>query len=95
MEPLRTTAAQVLRTLLEAQPNTSAKIGFAWKIAAGPAMSRASRLDWAENGTLTVHAASENWRREVQRARPTLAARLDHLLGAGVVRRIVVARSQM
>ena len=91
MDPLRSTATRALRSLLDAQPNTPAKIGFAWKIAAGPALSRASRLDW-DDGTLTVHAASENWRREVHRARPILVERLDQLLGAGVVRKIIVAR---
>ena len=94
MDPLSSTATQALRSLLGLQPNTPAKIGFAWQIAAGPALSRASRLEWADAGTLTVHAASANWRREIQRARPILAARLDQLLGPGVVRRIVIARQE-
>jgi hypothetical protein len=81
---------QGLRSLLSTQPNSAAKIAFAWSIAAGPALARASRLEWTDKGTLTVHASSEHWRRELQRARPVLAERLDQLLGAGVVARIVI-----
>ena len=92
MESLGSTAMRGLRSLLDTQPNTAAKIVFAWKIAAGPALARATRLDWNDTGTLTMHAATDDWRRELQRARPVLAARLDQLLGAGVVRKIVVAK---
>ena len=91
MEPLNRTATQALRTLLGAQPNTAAKIDFAWRIAAGPALARAATLAWAANGTLTVSASSATWRRELVRARPIIAARMSQILGPDVVRRIVVA----
>ena len=91
MDPLSSTAVQALRSLLDHQPTTGAKVGFAWQIAAGPALARASRLEWVE-GTLTVHTTNDHWRREVLRARPMLAARLDDLLGRGVVRRLVISK---
>jgi hypothetical protein len=91
MEPLNSTATQALRALLGPQPNTAAKIGFAWKIAAGPALGRAATLAWSDDGTVTVHAASDDWRREIRRARPMIAERMQQLLGPGVVRRIVVS----
>jgi predicted nucleic acid-binding Zn ribbon protein len=90
MHSLSSTATRAVRLLLDQQPNTTAKIAFAWTIAAGPALARASRLDWATDGTLRVQASSDNWRRELRRARPTLAARLAELLGPDVVRKITI-----
>ena len=95
MEPLSSTAMRSLRSLLGTQPNTAAKIAFAWQVAAGPALARASRLQWEDAGTLRVHATNDNWRRELQRARPLLAERLDQLLGAGVVKKLVISRDQI
>jgi hypothetical protein len=80
VERLDRTAVDVLKTALERQPLTEAKVAFAWAIAAGPALARAASVAWA-GGTLTVTAKSEAWRRELERARPVVLGRLRHLLG--------------
>lgn len=92
MESLQTTAIRTLRAMLERQPTSPAKVAFAWKIAAGPALGRASTPVWTEDGVLRVRAASEAWRNELIRARPLVAMRLKELLGAGVVRKIEIER---
>ena len=90
MESLHHTAARVLGPLLDAQPLSNGKVRFAWQIVAGPAMSRATRVDWTEAGGLQIHATDPAWRREVERARPMLASRLRKLLGPDAVRRISI-----
>ena len=90
MQPLKHTATNVLRDLLASQPETEAKIEFAWRIAAGPAMARATWVAWTARGTLIVRARDAEWRREVVRARATIAGRIAGLLGPGVVTAIHV-----
>jgi predicted nucleic acid-binding Zn ribbon protein len=91
MEPLSSTAAPALRALLNDQPTTSAKVTFAWAIVAGPALARASTPVWSGDGTLYVRARSDAWRSELRRSKPVLLQRLNHLLGADVVRRLDVS----
>jgi predicted nucleic acid-binding Zn ribbon protein len=91
MEPLSSTAAPALRALLNDQPTTSAKVTFAWTIAAGPALARASTPVWSNDGTLYVRARTDAWRSELRRSTPVLLSRLTHLLGAGVVQRLEVS----
>jgi hypothetical protein len=76
--------------MLAGQPTSPAKVDFAWRIAAGPALGRATETTWSANGTLHVRAASPEWRREAARAKPIIADRLRHLLGPDVVRAIVI-----
>ncbi|HEY7475911.1 MAG TPA: DciA family protein [Vicinamibacterales bacterium] len=90
MQPLRTASTRALQFLLNDQPVTAAKVTFAWQVAAGPAMARATSLAWSDDGLLRVRTRDGAWRREVARARPMIAQRLELLLGPGVVRKIVV-----
>lgn len=91
MIAVRDTATAALRTLLVDQPTTAAKVAFAWQIAAGAAMVRAAEIAWSPDGTLRVTARDAAWRREIQHARPVIARRLGDLLGADVVRAIVIS----
>jgi hypothetical protein len=90
MQPVRDSATAALRTMLVDQPTNAEKVAFAWQIAAGAAMVRASAIVWAPDGTLRVSARDAAWRREIQHARPVIADRLRYLLGPDVVRAIVV-----
>ena len=90
MESLQKTAARILGPLLDAQPLSPGKVAFAWSIAAGPALSRASTPKWTTAGTLRVRARDAVWRTELERARPMVAERLTHLLGPTAIRRIII-----
>jgi len=92
MQSVRDTATEVLRDLLSKQPTTSAKVMFAWRMAAGSAMARAARVEWID-GTLRLSPTTPAWRRELQRARPVLLDRLRHWLGADVIQSIVIETS--
>jgi len=89
MQSIRDTAAGTLRDLLASQPTTAAKVTFAWQVAAGPAMARAARAEWV-TGTLRLTPRDAAWRREIDRARAMLLARLHELLGPDVVRSIAI-----
>ena len=90
MERLDDTAIRALRTLLENQPVTESKVGFAWRVAAGETMAAAATIEWSGDGTLRVTPKSDTWRNEIVRARPIVAQRLASLLGNGVVKKISI-----
>ena len=90
MQSVRDTAAHVLRDLLTHQPDSPAKVAFAYRMAAGPALGRASTPEWTPDGTLRVRPASAAWQRELRRARPMILDRLRQLLGPDVVRTIAI-----
>ena len=89
----RDVAPQAVAALLRGQPLTAAKVRFAWGAAVGAAMSRATTVALAADGTLRVAAAGSHWRRETARSTAVVARRLAELLGPGVIKRIVVKES--
>jgi hypothetical protein len=91
MEPLTATALRTLQRALIDQPTTPAKVTCAFRLSAGPAMSRAATVEWNGSGTLRVIVGSATWRREIERARPVIAERMQHFLGRGVIQSFVVA----
>jgi hypothetical protein len=91
MKRLDQGAVSALKTLLDGQPTTAAKVSFAWAIAAGPTLARAATVTWSANGTLDVVARTEVWRQEIVRARPLIARRVAELVGPDTVRRIVIS----
>jgi predicted nucleic acid-binding Zn ribbon protein len=91
MLSIRDTATEAVRQALSGQPDTPAKVTFAWRLAAGAAMARAAQVTWvADRRTLRLTPADQAWRRELTRARPVLLERLQHLLGGNVVETIVI-----
>jgi len=93
MESLHTTADGALREILANQPTSQAKVAFAWRMAAGPALARATEATFREDGILVIHARTEAWLREVRHAKPMLVTRLRALLGDSVVKRLVIQGS--
>ena len=86
MQGINTTAAVVLRAILDGQPLTEAKVRFAWRLAAGATVSGATSVSWTEEGRLIVRVKSDEWRREVARARPIVLERMRELVGADAIR---------
>ncbi len=82
--------AAVLPALLARAPLTPEKVTFAWAIAVGAAMARATEVLLVQ-GTLQVHASDAAWTREVQRSAPLILARVQGLLGRGLVHRLTVS----
>ena len=81
----------VLQALLRDQPMSPGKVSLAWRAAVGRAVARAAHAALDADGVLSVAAADPHWARELHRSRPLIAARLNRLLGDGVVKRIEIA----
>ena len=67
-------------TLLRDAPVSQGKVGFAWRVAVGAAVERATRIR-LEAGVLFVETDSPQWSREVMRSSPVILERLRGLLG--------------
>lgn len=92
MQGLGTLPALVLPALLARAPLTPEKVTFVWGLAVGAAIARATTVTLAET-VLTVRTTDPAWAREVERSRAMILARVQQLLGAGLVRSIVVKRT--
>jgi hypothetical protein len=89
MRPLAHAVPDALAELLRDRPLSAGKVAFAWRMAVGPAMDRATAVK-LEEGVLVVEAVSRQWVREVARASPVVLSRLQKLLGSDAVTRIQV-----
>ena len=79
-----------LAEILRKAPLSDEKIAFAWRAAVGAAIDRETTIA-LDKGVLRVRAESAAWRREVKRSETLIRARLDALLGRGVIRSIEIA----
>jgi hypothetical protein len=78
-----------LAEILRKAPLNDEKISFAWRAAVGAAMDRGTTVS-LDRGVLRVQASGVAWRREVERSEALIRARLDALLGRGVIRSIEI-----
>lgn len=90
MIPVSRVIPDALETVLRKAPLTPEKVAFAWRVTVGPAVDRATITE-LRGAVLHVRAKDAAWRREIERSAGVIRARLDALLGRGVVRGIVVA----
>lgn len=82
--PIQQFTPTMLAEVVRRQPPSSARTTFAWQIAVGAALARVTTVI-AVDGVLVVRPADERWAPEIARARDTVLARLQHLLGADEV----------
>jgi hypothetical protein len=78
-----------LAAILRKAPLTDEKVAFAWRAAVGPAIDRGTTVS-LDNGVLRVVVREDAWRREIERSDALIRARLDALLGRGIVRTLYV-----
>jgi len=90
MIPVKQLTPSVVVELLRRQPLSPAKVGFAWRTAAGPALGRAATAALREDGTILIRTTTAAWAREVERSRALLLVRMREMLGPEVARRLVV-----
>lgn len=81
--PTRACVSDTLRAVLARQPLTPGKIAFAWQMAVGPALARATTVEY-DAGVLRVSSGDARWMREVERSRAVILERLRSLLGPAV-----------
>jgi predicted nucleic acid-binding Zn ribbon protein len=81
MLPLQRFATAVVADVIRRQPLSPAKASFAWSVAVGPAIARASSVE-LRDAVLYVTPKDARWAREIERAADTILARVQILLGA-------------
>jgi len=89
MLPVQTIATSVLAELIRRQPASKERTAFAWSLAVGPALSRATTVE-LRNARLFVTARDPRWALEIERANDTILKRVQLLLGPDAVRGIYV-----
>jgi predicted nucleic acid-binding Zn ribbon protein len=89
MLPVQTIATGVIAEIIRRQPPSPEKTAFAWSVAVGPALARATTVE-LRNHNLVVMARDTRWQRELERARDTILARVQLLLGKDVVKGLYI-----
>ena len=87
MIPIQHVATGVLAEIVRHQPASKERTAFAWQLAVGPALARATTVE-LDRGVLTVRAIDRRWIAEIRRASDTILTRMQNLLGADAVTRI-------
>lgn len=87
MIPVADVIPGALAAVLRKAPLTPEKVAFAWRLAVGAAVDRATTIELAD-GVLCVRAKDPSWRREVERSAGLIRRRLESVLGADVVRHL-------
>lgn len=86
MEALHSLLPGTLRFLLRQGPLSQEKLEFAWRLAVGPAIDRATRVRLRGEAGVEVLVADAGWRKELRRSRAEILGKLRGLLGAEAVR---------
>jgi predicted nucleic acid-binding Zn ribbon protein len=89
MRPLHDVSTGVLAGIIRRQPPSAARTAFAWRLAVGPGLARATAVE-LRDGLLTVTARSSHWAAELERGSATVLGRMQELLGTAEVRAITV-----
>lgn len=78
----------MLAEVLKKAPLCPEKVEFAWRAAVGPAIARVTRVSLDSHGVLHVLSSEPHWAIAVKRSSKLILARLQAMLGAGVVREL-------
>ena len=89
MKPASAAIPGAVAELLRDAPLSDGKIAFAWKVAVGPALDRATAVK-LDGTVLLVEVASAQWAREIKRSTGLILPRLRVLLGRDTVTAIKV-----
>ena len=90
MLPLHSFSHGVLAEAIRRQPPSKARTAFAWQLAVGTSLARATSIN-QEGRTLIVHAVDPRWTVEIERARDVILGRLQRLLGPDAVTHIQIS----
>jgi predicted nucleic acid-binding Zn ribbon protein len=92
MIPLQSLTTGVLAEIVRRQPASKARTAFAWQLAVGPALARATTVELTELGTLIVRSADSRWSAEIDRAKQAVLQKMQDLLGPDQVKTIRTRR---
>ncbi len=78
----------VVAEVVRKAPLTDAKVAFAWRLAVGPALGKATSVRLGADGTLYVTSESSAWSDSIRASVGMIRSRLAHYLGDSTVKRI-------
>ena len=81
----------VLAEVIRKAPLTDEKVQFAWRLAVGPAVDKATTVRLAPNGTLYVKTTAPAWNDAIAKSFGLIRSRLAHFLGETAVARIDIS----
>lgn len=87
MRSIQTFSGGVLAEIIRRQPHSPARTNLAWQMVVGPTLARMTSVE-VEGTTLQVRASDPRWLKEIERARPTILPKLQHLLGKDSILKI-------
>jgi len=90
MDALHTLVPRALTELFSNGPMSQGKLEVAWRVAVGDALCRVSTVRLQADGSVDVNPSDQRWRKELKRSSSMILGRLNTLLGAGTVTRLVV-----
>jgi predicted nucleic acid-binding Zn ribbon protein len=80
-------STSVLAQIVRRQPPSQARTNFAWQLAVGQAVARATTAE-LKDGVLIVRAVDRRWIAEIDPMRAAVLAKLQQLLGTEQIVRI-------
>ncbi len=90
MDAIQTVVPRALAELFRQGPMSQGKLEVAWRVAVGDALCRVSTVRLQPDATVDVHPMDQRWQKELRRSSSIILTRLNTLLGAGAVARLVV-----
>ena len=78
----------VVADVIRKAPLTDEKVEFAWRLAVGAAVAKATTARLGADGTLYVSAESQAWVDSVRASVGLIRSRLAHFLGDNAIKRI-------
>lgn len=78
----------IVAEVIRKAPLTDEKVAFAWRLAVGPALGKATTARLGSNGTLYVKADAPAWNDALGKSLGLIRSRLAHYLGESAVTRI-------
>ena len=84
MHSIHQFSSGVLADIIRRQPSSPARTAFAWQLAVGPVLAKATTVELVD-GVLMVRSSDARWTLEINRARGMVLARLQNLLGRDIV----------
>ena len=78
----------VVAEVIRKAPLTDDKVAFAWRLAVGPAVAKATSVRLGSDGTLYLHAESQAWVDSIRASVGLIRSRLAHFLGDDAIKRI-------
>ena len=82
----------VLADVIKKAPLTPEKVAFAWRLAVGPAVGKATTVTLDGQGVLHVNANTPAWIAAVRKSTSLIHLRMNDLLGDGVVKALQFER---